>query len=194
MLTKTPSPPNIFGDSTGLEPGQSLVAFRQIYRSFPVGIRIQCDEKQHMYFRFMFLRVLYSSSVKEIFIPSVNHERIPTNANDLQKQTQQLWIKKVDANPRRGELLWSNNRTSNRNLARATKKKLLQYYYWKWHNLAVIKRMPLHISLHPSTVTPISFWKLEVHEGGSNRVNTRATQLWLRCLNDSNPIKIPYPF
>ena len=101
------------------------MAFRQIDRSFPVGIRIQCDETQHMYFRFMFIRVLYSSSVKEIFIPSMNHEQIPTNANDPQKQAKQLWIEKLDANPCRGEL-WSNNRTLNRNLARATKKKLLQ--------------------------------------------------------------------
>ena len=45
------------------------------------------------------MRVLYSSPVKEIFIPSVNHKQIPTNANDPQKQTQQRWIKKVDANP-----------------------------------------------------------------------------------------------
>ena len=56
----------------------------------------------------------------------MNHEQIPTNANDPQKQTQQLWIKKVDVNPCRWEL-WSNNRTSNRNLARATKRKLLEY-------------------------------------------------------------------
>ena len=182
--------PYIFGDSTGLEPGESLVAFRQIDRSFPVGIRIQCDETQHMYFRFMFIRVLYSLSVKEIFIPTVNHEQIPTNANDPQKQTQQLWIKKVHANPCRWELC-SINRTSNRNLARATKKKLLEYYYRRWHKLAVIKQTPLHIRLNPSTVTPISFWQLE---GGSNRVNTLATQLWLRCLNDGNPIKIPNLF
>ena len=74
----------------------------------------------------MLIRLLYSSSVKEIFIAPVNHEQIPTNANDPQKQTQQLWIKKVDVNPCRGEFLWSNNRTLNRNLARATKKKLLQ--------------------------------------------------------------------
>ena len=70
------------------------------------------------------------------------------------KQTKQLWIKKVDANPCRGEFLWSNNRTSNRNLARTKKRKLLQYYYRRWHKLAVIKQMPLHISLNPSTVTP----------------------------------------
>ena len=44
----------------------------------------------------MLIRLLYSSSVKEIFIAPVNHEQIPTNANDPQKQTQQLWIKKVD--------------------------------------------------------------------------------------------------
>ena len=55
----------------------------------------------------------------------MNHEQIPTNANDPQKQAKQLRIEKVDANPCRGEL-WSNNRTLNRNLARATKKKLLQ--------------------------------------------------------------------
>ena len=102
----------------------------------------------------MFIRLLYSSSVKEIFIAPVNHEQIPTNANDPQKQTQQLWIKKVDVNPCRWEFLWSNNRTSNRNLARTKKRKLLQYYYRTWHKLAVIKQMPLHISLNPSTVTP----------------------------------------
>ena len=71
----------------------------------------------------------------------------------LLSKTQQLWIKKVDANPCRWEL-WSNNRTSNRNLARATKRKLLEYYYRTWHKLAVIKQMPLHIRLNPSTVTP----------------------------------------
>ena len=145
--------PYIFGDSTGLEPGESLMAFRQIDRSFPVGICIQCDETQHMYFRFMFIRVLYSSSVKEIFIPSMNHEQIPTNANDPQKQTQQLWIKNVDASPCRWER-WSNNRTSNRNLARTKKRKLLQYYYRRWHKLAIITQMPLHISLNPSLSHP----------------------------------------
>ena len=44
------------------------------------------------------------------------------NANDPQKQTHQFWIQKEDANPRRGELFWSNNIMPNRNLAQATKK------------------------------------------------------------------------
>ena len=70
------------------------MAFRQIDRSFPVGICIQCDETQHMYFRFMFIRVLYSSSVKEIFIPSMNHEQIPTNANDPKSKQNNSGLKK----------------------------------------------------------------------------------------------------
>ena len=38
------------------------------------------------------------------------------NAN-ARKSKQQFWIQKVDANPCYGELLWSNNRTPNWNLA-----------------------------------------------------------------------------
>ena len=54
-------------------------------------------------------------------IPSLSHygsqsRAISFNANDPEK------IRKVDANPRRGELLWNNNRKPNWNSARAIKK------------------------------------------------------------------------
>ena len=49
----------------------------------------------------------HSWSVEEIFILSVKSESRTNsfNAIDLQKQTQQLWIQKVDTDPGRGELL-----------------------------------------------------------------------------------------
>ena len=56
--------------------------FVHIYRSFPVGIRIQCDVSQYMHFRFVLHSSsrpdFYLSSVKEIFRLSVNHEQIPS--------------------------------------------------------------------------------------------------------------------
>ena len=54
------------------------------YRSFPVGVCIQCNVTLHMYLRFMvhrcvsFMFCMYSLSVKEIFMLSVNHEQIPS--------------------------------------------------------------------------------------------------------------------
>ena len=56
--------------------------FEYIYRSFPVGIRIQCDVSQYMHFRFVLHSRsrpdFYLSSMKEIFRLSVNHEQIPS--------------------------------------------------------------------------------------------------------------------
>lgn len=52
---------------------------------------------------------------------------------------------------------------------------LLQYYYWRWHKVAVIKQLPPHIRLQSSTIShPFLFYnKLHIQgEGGS-------TQLWL---------------
>ena len=37
-------------------------------------------------------------------------------------------------------------------------KKIITPNDYRWHGLAFIKQMQLHISLHLSTVTPISFW------------------------------------
>ena len=57
-----------------------------IYRSFPVGIRIQCDSTPYVFpvhgGLLCFIQVqglmCYSSSVKEIFILSVNHRQFPS--------------------------------------------------------------------------------------------------------------------
>ena len=57
-----------------------------VYRSFPVGICIQCDCTPYVFpvhgELLCFIQVqglmCYSSSVKEIFIPSVNHRQFPS--------------------------------------------------------------------------------------------------------------------
>lgn len=58
------------------------IVFEYIYRSFPVGIRIQCDVSQYMHSRFALQSTsrpdFYLLSVKEIFRLSVNHEQIPS--------------------------------------------------------------------------------------------------------------------
>lgn len=60
-----------------------IYLFEYIYRSFPVGVRIQCDVTQHkiMYFWSMVhycVSFMNSSSVREIFTLSVNNEQIPS--------------------------------------------------------------------------------------------------------------------
>ena len=98
--------------------------FEYIYRSFPVDVRIQCDVTQHMYFRFkvryrvsFMLHMIIFRRLWETFLQSIG-ELWPNSFNaNARKSKQQFWIQKVDANPCLGELLWSNNRMPNWNLA-----------------------------------------------------------------------------
>ena len=88
-----------------------IYIFEYVYRSFPVGIRIQCDVSQYMHFRFMVVCERNFLDYRWITIKFLQCQW-PTKASTTNQE----------ANPRRGELLWSNNRTPNWNLARATKK------------------------------------------------------------------------
>ena len=124
--------------------------FEYIYWSLSFGIWIQCDVTEHMYFWFivpccisskfkvwcytcihrLWKKYLYSKGITSNFLRC----KWPTKANT------QLWNRKVDASPRGGELLWSNNRTPNRNLARATKKTTARNRQQREHYFAQRKR------------------------------------------------------
>ena len=63
--------------------------------------------------------------------------------------------------------------------------------YYRWHWLAFIKQMQLHISLQLSTITPLL--TIITHVEGSNGVKTEPMQHLLPFLNNTvtNPIEIP---